>query len=138
MNHPNESATRRDLRFDALIRAYHAESLRRLSPRVAAQLAQRRNAALRGQSSAKTSCMLSRRQMLATGLAAVCALALGLRFMPTQPQVAPADSATMAAATTTLDPAHDHASQALATALDEDPDFYAWLGSADARQVALE
>ena len=38
-----------DDRFDAALRARHQASLDRLSPRASAQLAQRRNAALRGE-----------------------------------------------------------------------------------------
>ena len=39
-----------DSMFDAAIRAHHQAALERLSPRAQAQLAQRRNAALRGES----------------------------------------------------------------------------------------
>ena len=106
--------------FDAALRARHAAALERLSPRVQAQLAQRRNATLRGETVRGRGHGF---RYVATGLAAACALALGLHFTavpPPTPQVA----ATTPATSNTI--------------LDEDPDFYAWLASPDAQRVAME
>ncbi|MFN3311002.1 MAG: hypothetical protein ACK40R_04740 [Thermomonas sp.] len=137
MTRPTPAADRdagRDLLFDAGVRARHAEALQRLSPRVQAQLAQRRNAALRGQPAAARR---SHRLHYATaGLATLCALALGLHFQP-PPSEAP--GALLPAATTAAVAASPHkATRAPSTLLDEDPEFYAWLGSSDARRVAME
>jgi hypothetical protein len=114
-------------RFDAAIRAYHADALARLSPRVQAQLAQRRNAALRGE--ARTVAARPHRLRFAVaGIAALCALALGMRFYPQSPGGAP----SAAPATASIQYASG------STALEEDPDFYAWLGSSDAPLLAME
>ena len=122
-NLPNNTGVDGDARFDRALRQHHAEAVERLSPRVRAQLAQRRNAALRGERVAPAHGM----RYAAAGFAAICALAIGLQFgmMP-----APGNpSAAIASATT---------SSTDTTMLDEDPEFYAWLASADAQQIAME
>ena len=110
--------------FDDAIRAHHTASLERLSPRVRAQLAQRRNAALRGETVRRGHGI----RYAAAGFAALCALAIGLQFgtMPAPTTTAPATTSNVAVATPG------------ATMLDEDPDFYAWLASSDAQRVAME
>jgi anti-sigma-K factor RskA len=110
--------------FDATIRAHHAASLERVSPRVQAQLAQRRNAALRGGTVHRGHGV----RYAAAGFAALCALAIGLQFgMPPAPTTtAPLVGGEAATATS------------VTTMLDEDPEFYAWLASPDAQQVAME
>lgn len=124
MNNATQDA--RDAAFDAGLRARHAAALHSLSPRVQAQLAQRRNAALRGE---------GRRQghglrYAAAGFAALGALAIGLQFgtMPGSPGTG----------TTTRHVATAATPAANATMLDEDPEFYAWLASSDAQLVAME
>ncbi len=118
--------TDHDHQFDAALRARHQASLERLSPRVQAQLAQRRNAALRGEGTAR------RRhgfRYAAVSFAAVFALAIGLQQFRTTPDpTAPAATGIASTASATSD----------ATMLDEDPEFYAWLASSDAQQVAME
>ena len=115
-----------DNHFDAAVRAQHAISLERLSPRVRAQLSQRRNAALRGDTVRRGHGF----RYAAAGFAALCALAIGLQFgnMPTPDTSTPASSSAATASTTTP----------VATMLDEDPEFYAWLASSDAQLVAME
>ena len=114
-------------RFDALVRQRHAESLHMLSPSVRAQLVQRRNAAARGQAVARGHGM----RIGAASLATLCALAIGLQLRPAAfpGDVAPVDAA---AASVAID------DRANSTMLDEDPEFYAWLASSDAQQVAME
>lgn len=112
--------------MDDTLRGHHRASLEQLSPRVRAQLAQRRHAALRGP-------LPHRRFQLgyaAAGVAAVCALAVGIqvRTPPSQPV-----SAAASGAAATVTPASTYS-----TVLDQDPDFYAWLASSDAMQVAME
>ena len=114
--------------LDATLRARHAASLEHLSPRVQAQLAQRRNAALRGESARRGSRHGYR--YAAAGFAAVFALMIGLRFGPAPPNTA-TDAGTAMVVT-----AADASTNV--TMLDEDPEFYAWLASADAQQIAME
>lgn len=116
--------THHDNTFDAAVRAHHDASLQHLSPRVRAQLVQRRNAALRGGSVHRGHGI----RYAAAGFAALCALAIGLQFgsMPAPTTTAPITSNVAAAVAP------------VTTMLDEDPEFYAWLASSDAQQVAME
>ncbi len=114
--------------LDATLRARHAVSLQHLSPRVQVQLAQRRNAALRGESTRRRSRHGYR--YAAAGFAAVFALMIGLRFGPAPPNTA-TDAGTAMVVT-----AADASTNV--TMLDEDPEFYAWLGADDSQQVAME
>ena len=114
-------------RFDTSVRQHHAESLHMLSPQVRAQLVQRRNAAKRGEA-------VHRGHALRVGAAAfatLCALAIGLQLRPTAlPGNVTAVDATIAAVAPN--------GRTVGTMLDEDPEFYAWLASSDAQQVAME
>ena len=112
-----------DSMFDAALRAHHQASLERMSPRAQAQLAQRRNAALRGDGTRRGHGF----RYAAAGFAALFALAIGLRFQTAPGPIVPAPTTGIAAAST-----------ADATMLDEDPEFYAWLASSDAQLVAME
>ena len=115
-----------DARFDAGLRAHHTAALERLSPATRAQLAQRRHAAVRGE---RPRVAQGRRFALA-GFAAVAALVAGLQLrQPMQPATAPTSQPAVAAAAGAPRPD---------TLLDEDPEFYAWLASNDARLVAME
>ena len=122
-NRPTNTAIGGEARFDEALRGHHATAVERLSPRTRAQLTQRRNAALRGERIAPAHGM----RYAAAGFAAICALAIGLQFgmMP-----APGNPAAGIASATT--------SSTDTTMLDEDPEFYAWLASADAQQIAME
>jgi len=132
--HPDHSGS--DARFDEAVRRTHAVAVDRLSPRVRAQLAQRRNAALRGEAVAPARVGL---RYAAAGFAALCALAIGLQFgsMPAPASLDPGIASTSAPAS--LDPGIASTSATPdTTMLDEDPEFYAWLASADAQQIAME
>ena len=117
-----------DNHFDAAVRAQHAISLERLSPRVRAQLSQRRNAALRGEHSTVAARGHGFRYASAA-FAAVFALAIGIQLGPVH-----TNSGTPAVATT----AATSQDRTGTTMLDEDPSFYAWLDSSDVRQLAME
>lgn len=126
MTNDSINAARHD-RFDEALRQHHAVSVERLSPQVQAQLVQRRNAAGRGQA-------VHRGAGLRAGAAAfatLCALAIGMQLRTgALPETdVPAQAVVSAAAGT---------SRIQATMLDEDPEFYAWLASPDAQQVAME
>lgn len=132
MNNPTEHDIA-DLRLDAVVRARHADALTQLSPQVQAQLTQRRNAVLRGQVHRPRHGL----RYAVAGFATLSALAIGLQFNRPQANRQPTPSVavapvTVAAANTTPDP------RAAATLLDEDPEFYTWLASSDAAQVAKE
>ena len=96
-----------------------------------AQLAQRRNATLRGETVRGRGHGF---RYVATGLAAACALALGLHFTAVPPPTPQAATAAVAATPA----AAGNLGNAGSTMLDEDPDFYAWLASPDAQRVAME
>ena len=126
--HPSMDAGT-DSRFDATIRARHAVAVARLSPQLRAQLAQRRAAALRGE---RPGARPQHLRFAVAGFAALCALALGLRLYPQSqsPQAVPATAAVPVTAATS--------NTGGSLPLDEDPAFYAWLGSADAPRLAME
>lgn len=113
-------------RFDEALRSHHRASLAQVSPNVRAQLVQRRHAALRGTSPHHS----HRLGFAAAGFAALCALAIGVQFH-TPPTPSPVPDRILA--NTTPAPA-----RADSIILDQDPDFYAWLASSDAMQVAME
>ena len=115
-------------RFDAALRGQHAIAVERISPRVRAQLAQRRNAALRGEHSTVAAHGHGFRYA-AAAFAAVFALAIGIQLGPVH-----TNSGTPAVATT----AATSQDRTGTTMLDEDPSFYAWLDSSDVRQLAME
>jgi len=127
-------------RFDEAIRAQHAHSLEHLSPRVRAQLQQRRRAALAGQ--AREAPRVWRFALPLAAAAAVGAIVVGVQLRnpesATAPQVAvtmpaPSVSARLAhvAAPANVDENTDYA------ALDESPDLYVWLAS-DGATLAME
>ncbi len=133
----NSNATHEaaDLCFDAAIRARHAAALAHLSPQLQAQLAQRCNAALRGSFRRPPHAMRN----AALAFAALGALALGLQFQftpsgtPTTGST-PVPTAAVASAGQTGSPG----SNAGSATLDQDPDFYVWLGESGADRLALE
>ncbi|MFZ5637599.1 MAG: hypothetical protein ACOY82_13550 [Pseudomonadota bacterium] len=90
-----------DAAFDAAARDAHAQALDRLSPRVRAQLAQRRRAALSGPRPSP----LRAWPMLALGSAAVLALAIGVFVLPGDRDVAPAPGPSVAVAPVEPSPA---------------------------------
>lgn len=140
-----------DDRFDSAIRARHAESLEQLSPRVRAQLQQRRRAALSGQAPREARSPWRFAVPLAAA-AAVGALAIGLQWNGMQlgapdaraptvatAQSAPATRATATRATAPRATALPDTDEATATAsLEENPDLYVWLASDDAALMAME
>lgn len=111
-----------DLEFDRRARALHARSLAALSPRVRAQLHNRRQAAAGHPP----------RQPHHWSWAAAAVLALAVAFgAPWRSVHEPASDVLAARAPAAA------AAPALAT-LDQDPDFYLWLASADAVALASE
>ena len=125
---PHATGTEADpaaARFDQVIRQHHANAVERISPRARAQLAQRRNAALRGDVQPRPAFGL---RHAGFAFAAVFAVAVGIDLMPSTETPTPAPTPQVAATT----------SATSNTILDEDPDFYAWLASTEVQQLAME
>lgn len=113
-----------DDRFDDAVRTRHVAALERVSPATRAQLAQRRHAVLRGDARRAPPGM----RLALAGFAAAGALAIGLQLRhPEAPAAPPALAVAVVQDVGRPD-----------TLLDEDPEFYAWLASSDARLVAME
>lgn len=127
--------------LDARARAVHAAALEHLSPRVQAQLAQRRRAALQGTPARAARSLLPWAGIATAGLA----LALVVQLKP--PSAPPAARTVSASASdapgrlpataprvAALDPADAPRAtpdaEAIAPDLSEDPEFYLWLGDA--------
>ena len=109
-------------------RAIHARSLDALSPRVRAQLQWRLRTAAEGAPAARRG---TRDWRWAAAPALALALALALpRLGPDAP--AGAESAAQVAAAAAA------AADAPVVPLEQDPEFYAWLGSADALALVSE
>lgn len=122
---PHDPDANRDARFDAAMRARHADAVAHVPTHLRWQL---RPAAARMRTHAPPTPRTSWRTgaMLAGALATLCAVAVGLGLRD-----APAPAAPVAVA------AMDAPDSAVAT-LEQDPDFYAWLASEDADLVAME
>lgn len=135
--------------FDLYVRDVHAQSLGHLSPRVQAQLAQRRRAALQGTPRRPSRGVLPWAGMASAGLALALVVQLRPPSMPSAgdaPTVAAASRAhgiaqpiaalqrPIAAVDTRTASLAD--AEAIAPDLSEDPDFYLWL--ADTRPANAE
>lgn len=127
MNTDNDH--RSDDRFDAAMRQRHALASARISPRVEAQLRQRR-AALRADPRRAHSGWRPG-WPVATACAAVLAVLAGTQLQREPASQTPAPAAMAAAAA-----AADRAD--LDSVLDENPDFYLWLASGDADTFAVK
>lgn len=125
---PDSNRYDHDEAFDIAMRELHAQALMQVSPQTRARLRAARTAA------AQRAPMRGFGWVLASGCAAVFALAIGLQWHRSPGVTVP----TQIADTETADYATDGAYGALA-ALDENPDFYLWLASNDdTLPVALE
>ena len=114
-------------RFDAAARALHAQALNAVSPPTRARLRIARHAA--GEQARAPRRGLG--WVLASGCAAVFALAIGVQLQRAPPAADPPSAApTMAAMLPAPEAAAYDSGTALAS-LDENPDFYLWLASAD-------
>ncbi|GAA5071724.1 hypothetical protein [Lysobacter panacisoli] len=120
-----------DARFDQAMRDLHAQSLSQVSSATRARLRVARHAAATpvGARDARP----GPRWMLASGIAAVCALVIGLQLRPDVASPTTPSAPTIAAAPTI---AYD-TDTALAV-LDENPDLYLWLASNDDAVPSLE
>jgi len=126
-----------DDRFDEAIRAIHAQSLEHVSPRVRAQLQQRRRSAVRAQSTARG----WRFALPLAAAAAVVAIVVGVNVRTSEPTSTPQVATTLPAPSVSAVLAHATAASADAStdyaSLDESPDLYVWLAS-DGASLAME
>ena len=111
--------------FDATMRDSYRVATEQVSAATRARLRQARHAAASGEARKHG---YSWPLLFGGAAAAVFAIAFGLGL---REQALPPDSAPPVVATTA---GYEEA----ASALDQDPDFYAWLGSSDAELVAVE
>lgn len=127
MNIRNDRIEPKDESFDNAMRELHAQALMHVSPMTRARLRVGRTAAQRAP-------IRGFGWVLASGFAAVFAIAIGLQL-----QKPPAATvSTQTAASTNPESNADDGTGLVAT-LDENPDFYLWLASNDdAQPVALE
>ena len=110
--------------FDRRARQLHATALASVSPQTLAKLRNARHAATQSAPSRH-----GWRWLTATAFSAVLAVAIGFQFVPrTATPVAPAQPVASA----------DAATSDYSASLEENPDLYVWLASADARLLAQE
>ena len=112
--------------FDRHTQQLHATALARLSPATLAKLRGARHAATQ-----PAPARHGWRWAAATAFSAVFAVAIGVQFLPRQPAPGAPAPATLAAAPTDATPDY-------VAPLEENPDLYVWLASADAPMLAQE
>jgi hypothetical protein len=127
-----------DAGFDTRLREIHARSLEQLSPRVQAQLSQRRRAALQGTATHRRRGLLPWAGVATAGLALALVVQLRPPTSATHADVAAATSAASARGAATRPAAQRVAvdtrmaartdADAIAPDLSQDPEFYLWLG----------
>jgi hypothetical protein len=119
--------------LDQQARHLHQAALAQVSPQTLMRLrAARHEASAQAPASGRARTW---RWLTATAFSAVLAVGLGLQWLPRTPQ------ATPPATTTTVAQAEGEGladELAAPSALDEDPDLYLWLASADAQPLAME
>lgn len=112
--------------FDRYARQLHATALSSISPQTLAKLRSARHAAAQPAPTRH-----GWRWLAATACSALLAVAIGTQFLPRE--AAPVASPQPALANAAAD-----AGDSYTSALDENPDMYVWLASADAPLLAQE
>lgn len=115
-------------RFDAAMRALHRDAVAQVTPGVRWRLKPAQIASQQHANGHRGAWRLA--PLWAGGVAAVFALAIGVGLWRSAEPTVPAAPG--------LQLASEDAGEDAATVLGEDPDFYAWLASADADLVAME
>jgi anti-sigma-K factor RskA len=125
-------------RFDQQAKQWHAASLRELSPQTLMRLRAARHAA-----QAETQPVRGHhaygRWLAATAFTAVLAVGIGVRLLPLG-ESASTNEVPAVLVTDSGDAGVNESAASYSTAnvLDEDPDLYLWLASADAPPLAME
>lgn len=127
-------------RFDQQARQWHAASLKELSPPTLARLRAARHAA---QTETRPARGLHGygRWLAATAFTAVLAVGVGVRLLPWGESPLPGEMPAAAPIAGSGDAGSNEygaANYGSANVLDEDPDLYLWLASADAPPLAME
>jgi len=118
---------------DAALRALYRHAQDAISPATTARLHRGRHAAARSTTPARRGWGLP----LATGFAALCALAIGARMLMPAPD-APAPAATPALAAADSAARLDEGVDDTLAGYEESPDFYRWLAANETGLLALE
>ena len=119
--------------FDAQARTLHRASLAQMSPQALVRLRAARHEAQRAAPASGDA--RPWRWLTATALTAVLAVGVGLQFLPQAPTSSSPGMTTPVPLAATDDDALDGTA---AGTLEEDPDLYLWLASADAQPLAME
>nr|WP_298149982.1 hypothetical protein [uncultured Pseudoxanthomonas sp.] len=119
--------------FDAQARNLHRASLAQMSPQTLARLRAARHEARRAAPASGGA--RPWRWITATAFSAVLAVGVGLQFLPQAPTASSPGATTPAPLAATDGGALD---ETAAGTLEEDPDLYLWLASADAQPLAME
>lgn len=132
-------------RFDQQARQWHAAALKELSPQTLARLRAARHAA---QTDTRPVRGLHGygRWLAATAFTAVLAVGVGVRLLPLGESPRPSENPAAVPIASNGDAGSNEystanygsASYGSANVLDEDPDLYLWLASADAPPLAME
>jgi hypothetical protein len=126
-------------RLDRQARQWHAAALEELSPATLARLRSARHAA---QTDARPARGLHGygRWLAATAFTAVLAVGIGVRLLPWGESPRPIEMPTVPVASNGDASTNEYsaANYSSANVLDEDPDLYLWLASADAPPLAME
>jgi len=118
--------------FDQQARQWHNAALKELSPATLARLRAARHAAQADARSPRTLHGYGR-WLAATAFTAVLAVGIGVRLLPWGESPLPSELPPAPVAS------HADANEySTANVLDEDPDLYLWLASADAPPLAME
>lgn len=117
-----------DDEFDHRARQLHAAALTSLSPRTLATLRAAHQATVR-----RSRSLPAWRWVAATAFSTVIAVAIGIQILPRSST----PSASLQPGLTVADDVED-ATDDYSDSLDENPDLFVWLASADARQLTLE
>jgi hypothetical protein len=117
-------------RFDQQARQWHAAALKELSPATLARLRAARHAA-QTQAPPVRGLHGYGRWIAATAFTAVLAVGIGVRLLPLGESPLPSEMPAVPIAS-------NNEYNSAANVLDEDPDLYLWLASADAPPLAME
>ena len=119
--------------FDVQARALHRASLAQMSPQAMARLRAARHEAQRAAPASGDA--RPWRWLTATAFTAVLAVGVGLQFLPQAPNPSSPGVTTPAPLASTDGETLD---ETAAGTLEEDPDLYLWLASAEAQPLAME
>ena len=122
--------------FDQEARRLHRTALAQVSPQTLMQLRSARHESRRNAPASGSP--RTWRWLTATAFSAVLAVGLGLQWLPRTPDASAPTAATTISAVAQTENDATADDLGVPSALDEDPDLYLWLASADAQPLAME